>query len=176
MGLCADMGLTIYGGNFKDAYTHSPAPSHIYLAINETYANLYFKKHGEQISKRMVLPVNHALQGHPESGKMWMKMINEILINQLGFRTTTHDRCIYIREKDGQVQLILRQIDDFCAAMTSEKASRNLFNDIGIKIQFPKEKEDGTIPFEFLGIVTDYNGVDIIQILTILRCLVRIIY
>ena len=71
----------------------------------------------------MVLPVHHALQGHPESGKMWMKMIDDILINQLGFRTTTHDYCIYIRERDGQVQLLLRQIDNFCTGMTSEKAA-----------------------------------------------------
>ena len=89
-------------------------------------------------------------------------MIDDILINQLGFRTTTHDRCIYIRERDGQVQLLLRQIDDFCTGMTNEKAARDLFNDIGIKIQFASEKEDGKIPFEFLGVVTDYNGADII--------------
>ena len=67
-------------------------------------------------------------------------MIDNIFINQLGFRTTTHDRCIYIRERDGQVQLLLRQIDDFCSGMTSEKATRDLFNNIGVKIQFPSEK------------------------------------
>ena len=163
MGLCADMGLTIYGGDATDAYAHSPAPTDTYLAVDDAYADWYYKKNGEHISKRMILPVCHALQGHPESGKMWMKMIDEILITQLGFRTTTHDRCIYIRERDGEVQLLLRQIDNFCTGMTSEKAARDLFNDIGIKIQFPSEKEDGTIPFEFLGVVTDYNGVDIIQ-------------
>ena len=92
-----------------------------------------------------------------------MKMIHDILINQLGFRTTTHDRCIYIRERDGKVQLLLHQIDNFCSGMTNEKATRDLFNDIGVKIQFLSEKQDGTIPFEFLDVVTDYNGVDIIQ-------------
>ena len=163
MGLCADMGLTIYGGNATDAYAHSPAPNDTYLAIDDAYADWYYKKKGEHISKQMVLPVHHALQGHPESGKMWMKMIDKILINQLGFRTTTHDRCIYIRERDGQVQLLLRQIDDFCTGMTSEKAARDLFNNIDVKIQFLSEKEDGKIPFEFLGVVTDYNSVDIIQ-------------
>ena len=134
MGLCADMGLTIHGDNATDVYIHSPAPSDTYLAINDVYANWYFKKHGEQISKRMVLPVNHALQGHSESRKMWMKMIDNILINQLGFRTTTHDRFIYIMERDGQVRLLLRQINDFCSGMTSEKATRDLFNDIDVKI------------------------------------------
>ena len=45
-----------------------------------------------EISKIQVLPVYHALQGHPESGKMWIKLINNIIINELGFHTTTHDR------------------------------------------------------------------------------------
>ena len=117
----------------------------------------------------MVLPIHHALQGHPESGKIWMKMIDNILINQLGFRITTHDRFIYIRERDGQVQLLLRQIDILCTRMTSKKVARDLFNDIGVKIQFPSEKEDNKIPFEFLGVVTDYNGMDIIQTLDYIK-------
>ena len=47
--------------------------------------------------------------------------------------------------------------------MTNEKATRYLFNNIGVKIQFPSEKQDGTIPFKFLGVINDYNDVDIIQ-------------
>ena len=162
-GLMCRYGLTIYGGDTTDAYAHSPAPNDTYLVVDDAYADWYYKKKGEHISKRMVLPVRHALQGHPESGKMWMNMIDNILINQFGFRKATHDRCIYIRERDGQVQLLLRQIDDFCTGMTSEKAARELFNDIGVKIQFPSEKQNSTILFEFLGVVTDYNGVNIIQ-------------
>ena len=34
---------------------------------------------------------------------------------------------------------------------------------MGKKIQFPSEVEQGIAPFEFLGIVKDYNGVDITQ-------------
>ena len=48
---------------------------------------------------------------------------------------------------------------------TSKKATRDLFNDICTKIQFPSEVEANIIPFEFLGVVKDYNGVDIIQAL-----------
>ena len=69
-GLMCRYGLTIYGGNATDAYAHSPAPSHTDLAINDAYAKWYFGKYKEHISKRMMLPVNHASQGHPESGKM----------------------------------------------------------------------------------------------------------
>ena len=45
----------------------------------------------------------------------------------------------------------------------NEKAARDLFNNIGIKIQFPSEKEKNIVLFKFLGIVKDYNGVDINQ-------------
>ena len=90
-------------------------------------------------------------------------MIDNILIKELGFRTTTHDRCIYLQERDGEIQLLLRQVDDFMLGTTSEKATRDLFNNIGIKIQFPSEKEENIVLFEFLGIVKDYNGVDIKQ-------------
>ena len=34
---------------------------------------------------------------------------------------------------------------------------------LGKKIQFPSEVDQGIIPFEFLGIVKYYNGVDITQ-------------
>ena len=112
----------------------------------------------------MVLPVKHALQGHPKSRKMWMKMIDEILIKELGFRTTTHNRCIYLQERNGEIQLLLRQDDDFMLGTTSEKAARDLFNNIGVKIQFPSEKKTYMVPNKFLGVVKDYNKVDVKQI------------
>ena len=46
MGLCADMRLTIYGGDATDAYAHLPAPSDTYLAVNDTYPDWYYKKKG----------------------------------------------------------------------------------------------------------------------------------
>ena len=47
--------------------------------------------------------------------------------------------------------------------MISEQAARDLFNNIGVKIQFPSEKKANIVPFEFLGVVKDYNGVDVKQ-------------
>ena len=47
--------------------------------------------------------------------------------------------------------------------ITSEKAVRDLFHDIGVKIQFPSKVEANIILFEFLDIVKDYNDVNIIQ-------------
>ena len=68
-----------------------------------------------------------------------------------------------MRIRDDETQLLLRQINDFCLGVTSEQSVRNLFNDIGQKIQFHIETEWGIIPFKVLGVVKDYNGVDITQ-------------
>ena len=39
LGIAADLGLTIFGGDATDAYAHSPAPNDTYLAIDDVYAD-----------------------------------------------------------------------------------------------------------------------------------------
>jgi hypothetical protein len=65
----------------------------------------------------MVLPVLHALQGHPESGKLWEEHINKVLsLPELHFQSTTDDRTIYNGTFEGERILLLRQVDDFALA------------------------------------------------------------
>ena len=61
--MCAQSGLTLYGGDATDAYAHSPAPNNTYLSVDDAYAEWYKDTKGVEISKRQVLPVYHALQG-----------------------------------------------------------------------------------------------------------------
>ena len=121
-------------------------------------------KFNREINRRQVLPVQHSLQGHPESGKMWMRLIDNILIKEMGFTSTTHDRCIYKHDNIfNETVYIIRQVDDFMLGCKDEKTAKDIFNIIGTKLQFPSEKLKGVVPFEYLGLVTDYNGVDIRQ-------------
>jgi hypothetical protein len=108
LALCASQGLTIYGGDVTDAYAHSPSPElPTYLSIDDTYSDWYHMKFNKTLNRHWVLPIQHSLQGHPESGKMWMRMIDRILIEELGFtNTTTHDRCIYTKQVDGKTILM----------------------------------------------------------------------
>ena len=93
-----------------------------------------------------------------------MRFIDNILINEMGFRTTTHDRCIYRKlMADGEPVYCLRQVDDFMLSCNREKTARDIFDTIGRKMQFDTEREQGIVPMEFLGIVNDYNGVEIKQ-------------
>ena len=49
-------------------------------------------------------------------------------------------------------------------ACVDETIAKDIYNIIGTKMSFPSEKEEGIVPFEYLGIVKDYNGVGIQQI------------
>ena len=77
LGIAAANNLRIYSSDIRDAYAHSEKPIvDTYLAIDDAYSDWYFKKYGKRLNKRRVLPVQHSLQGHPESGKMWMRLID----------------------------------------------------------------------------------------------------
>ena len=94
-----------------------------------------------------------------------MHFIDDIIIDQMDFETTTHDCCIYKKSIDGSLVYLLRQIDDCALACCDQKTTENIFNIIGTKMS--DEEEKGIIPFEFLGVICDYNGVDIKQNFTL---------
>ena len=58
--------------------------------------------------------------------------------------------------------MLLCQVDDFCIGCTEEQDAKNIYNLIGTKIQFQSEQDKGDVSFEYLGLVTDYNGTDLI--------------
>jgi len=108
-----------------------------------------------------VLPVQHALQGHPESGKLWEKHISKILSStEFKILSTRHDKSIYRGEVNGRSIYILRQVDDFAMATPSKEIARKVFDVIGLKLQLEGEKEP---PFKYLGLIDDFNGVSLNQ-------------
>ena len=50
-----------------------------------------------------------------------MYFIDNIIINQMGFETNTHDHCIYRKIIDGELIFLLRQINDIAAAVHVKK-------------------------------------------------------
>ena len=135
IALAAQKGLCMYGRDTRDAYAHAPAPvMMMHLTIGDACFEWYKEKTGKSLENQHVLPILHFLQGHPGSGKMWMKLIDQILIKDLGFETTTKDQYIYTKKIKGRTLLLLRQVDDFCCACTDEQDIKNVFNLIGTKI------------------------------------------
>ena len=109
----------------------------------------------------MVLPVQHALQGHPESGRLWESHINSILQSApFHFKSTTHDRNIYTATIEDEQVLLLKQVDDFALACSNEGLAQRLYERLGKSLQLPTEKQP---PFKYLGLLTQFNGVDVHQ-------------
>lgn len=71
----------------------------------------------------MVLPVQHALQGHPESGDLSEKFVNKVIARH-GFKSTTHKRSIYDGSYKGHHMLICRQVDDLAIGCIDPKITR----------------------------------------------------
>ena len=94
-----------------------------------------------------------------------MKLIDPILIQDLGFKTTTKDRCTYIKKVDGGIIVFLKQVDNFCTGTGyfNKQGAKNIYSFVVSKIQFQFEHDKGDMPFEYLGLVKNYNGADLVQ-------------
>ena len=88
-------GKTIFGSDMSIAFAEAPAPkAPLYLKVDVAYKNWWFNKTGEQLHGDYYVKVKHAIQGHPESPRLWQLFIDKIL-SQIGFKPTTHEPCVY---------------------------------------------------------------------------------
>ena len=111
----------------------------------------------------MVLPVYYALQGHPESGKQWMTMIDNILIKKCDLKLLLMiGAFIFVSHRTGKQNICFNKVTISLLACDLEKTGKYIFDAIGKVIQLDDEQENGIVPFEFL-VVKDYNEVDIKQ-------------
>ena len=163
--LAAASRYKVYGGDATDAYAHSPPPERpTFIALDDAYIDWYQHRFNITLDRSLVLPVQHALQGHPKSGRLWEEHINCILLGpHLQFTTTTHDRTIYTTNYNGHKVLLLRQVDDFAIACSDESIAKSIYDYIGKQLQLPTET---TPPFQYLGLMDDYNGIDVKQTAT----------
>jgi len=130
---------------------HSPPPeTPTFASIDDAHADWcehHFKK---KLDRSLVLPVLHALQGHPESGKLWEKHITAVMRSPaFGFKSTTHDKSTHSATFEGTKLLLLRQVDDFAVACPNEDIAKRLRAQIGKALQLPSED---TPPFKHLAL------------------------
>jgi len=71
IALYAVDNLTIYGGDAKDAFAHSPGPwMPTFMKLDDAFCDWYLERTGAQLDKDLVLPVLRTLQGHPEATRL----------------------------------------------------------------------------------------------------------
>ena len=77
--IAAAKGLIVTTADTTNAFQQSPPPTtQCYLAIDDAYESWYQKRFGKTIDCRThVIPLQKALQGHPEAGALWEKMMEK---------------------------------------------------------------------------------------------------
>ena len=153
--LTAIHNYIVSGGDASNAFAEASAPkAKLFVTIDEVFREWYSEiEQKPPIPKHYVLPVNHALQGHPESPRLWAKKIDSIL-TELGYKNTTHEPCLYIKTIDGKPIFFLRQVDDFLISTATEQTANEEFDLIQKGLREPMKR---------FGIVTAFNGTDIHQ-------------
>jgi hypothetical protein len=76
------------------------------------------------------------------------------ILDDLGFQSTTHERCIYQKTINGKKVLFLCQVDAFAVACKDPAISKHVIQQVGKGL---------TVPLHNLGILNKFNGVDIKQ-------------
>ena len=153
-GLAAIKNLLVYGSDASNAFAEAPPPIDPFYVAVDTQFREWWKAQGKpDIPRGYVLPVKHALQGHPESPRLWATKIHGIL-KTLGFKATTHEPCLYIGTINGEKCYFLRQVDDFAVAAPSEDTALSIIRKIGAYLKKPLKE---------LGLLERFNGIDIVQ-------------
>ena len=147
--------LIVVGADASNAFAEAPAPkAPLYVTVDTPFKEWWAEQGRPPIPKGFVLPVQHALQGHPESPRLWAEFIDRIIREEVGLTPTTHEPCLYHGTIKGQRVLFLRQVDDFAVASTDTSICDHIINTISKHLSAPMKN---------LGIIDSFNGVQIEQ-------------
>ena len=154
--IVANENLIAVGADVSNAFAEAPAPkAPLYLYIDEAFKDWWTNHLGNEPipSECTVVRVHNAIQGHPESPRLWEKHIDKIL-RELGLTPTTHEPCLYSGTFNNERVLFLRQVDDFAVASARKENAMQLISAINDNMR---------IEVKHLGLIDRFNGMDIKQ-------------
>jgi hypothetical protein len=153
--IAAAENLLIYGADVSNAFAEAPPPKQGFYIYPDRAFNEWWVNHKKQppLEDGMVIPILSAMQGHPESPRLWEKHADAIL-KEIGLTPTTHEPCLYSGNIDGTRVIFKRQVDDFAVATPDERTATILLDMIDDKL---------TIPMKRQGFLDMYNGIDVMQ-------------
>jgi hypothetical protein len=154
--IVASENLIAIGADVSNAFAEAPAPqAPLYLYIDEAFRDWWTNHLGNQVipPECTVVRVHNAIQGHPESPRLWEKHIDKIL-RDLGMKPATHEPCLYSGKYNNRTMLFLQQVDDFAVASAYQTDAEALILAINERMR---------IDVKHLGIINRFNGMDIHQ-------------
>jgi hypothetical protein len=154
--IIASENFIAIGADVSNSFAEAPAPkAPLYLYIDDAFRDWWTKHLGNApISAECnVVRVHNAIQGHPESPRLWEKHIDKILQN-LGLTPATHEPCLYSGQFNGAKVFFLRQVDVFAVASAQKSDAEALINAVNDRMR---------IEVKHLGIIDRFNGMDVHQ-------------
>ena len=84
-----------------------------------------------------------ALQGSPESGRLWEAHCNRTMMSEsLNFQNISDDEATCDAQCKGKTVQMIPKVDDFLPVCNKESAAKGMCNVIGAKVRLPKEVGD----------------------------------
>lgn len=154
--IVAKEGLIAVGADVSNAFAEAPPPTApLYLYIDDAFREWWTDHLGKPpIPKECnVVRVHNAIQGHPESPRLWEKHIDKILRN-IGLQPTVHEPCLYSGTINGNRVIFLRQVDDFAVAALTIEIAQTVIDQVNQKMRIDIKNQ---------GTIERFNGVDIHQ-------------
>ena len=146
--------LLVFGADVSNAFGEAPPPKQgFYIRPDKAFHDWFLARYGKNIPEGWVVPVLAAMQGHPESPRLWEKHCDRIL-KMIGLVPTVHEPCLYSGLIEQQKVYFKRQVDDFAIACKEERIASIIYDAIDQELQIPIKRQ---------GLITLFNGLDVKQ-------------
>lgn len=145
----------IFGADVSNAFAEAPPPKQgFYILPDKAFHDWWvYHKHRPPIPPGHVIPINSAMQGHPESPRLWEKHVDSIL-RDIGLTPTTHEPCLYSGIINGERVILMRQVDDFAIATQNADTANILLDEIDERLSIPLKRQ---------GLIDIFNGINVTQ-------------
>ena len=133
--IAAVENMMIFGADISNVFTEAPPPKQGFYIHPDCAFHEWWVTHKKRppIPPNHVIPILSAMQGHPESPRLWEKHADSIL-RELGLTPTVHKPCLYSGMINGKRVIFKRQVDDFAIAAPDAKTANILLDMLDEKL------------------------------------------
>jgi hypothetical protein len=136
--ISAGENLLVFGADVSNAFAKASLPKQgFYVRPDRAFQEWWVQhKRRPPIPPGYVIPALSAMQGHPESPRLWEKHTNAILC-ELDLTPTTHKPCLNSGTVAGKRVIFKRQVNDFAIAAPNKKTADILLDLIDDQLSVP---------------------------------------
>ncbi len=104
----------MFGADVSNAFAKAPPPKQgFYVQPDRAFHDWWVQhKRRPPIPPGYVIPALSAMQGHPESPRLWEKHA-DVILRELGLTPTTHEPCLYSGIIADRRVIFKQQVNDF---------------------------------------------------------------